>query len=171
MFKRRMNTLLIVLALSLVIVGCRYSAHGSLPEHIQTVRVPVFKCNKFYYGLESKLTRAVIEKLAKDPRVRVVKSGEDATIEGEITDVQKRVIRSDKNDRPDSIRLSITVMLTFKDNIQGKNILDKVVLRSSNSSSAAGVYDLDRGENRSSAETKALDELASEIARRTIGMW
>lgn len=171
MFNRNMLIGLLLCGLVLFTAGCRYTAQGSLPEHIQTVRVPVFKCNKFYYGLESRLTRAIIEKLNKDPRVKVVNNGEDAIIYGDIIDVQRRVLRSDKDDRPTSIRLSISVMLTFRDKVEGKNIIDKKVIRSSSSSSAAGVYDLERNEQRSTAEAKAVDELAAEIARQTIGMW
>ncbi|MHC4870770.1 MAG: LPS assembly lipoprotein LptE [Planctomycetota bacterium] len=171
MYNRNMLICIILGTAMLAAGGCRYTAQGSLPEHIQTVRVPVFKCNKFYYGLESRLTRAIIEKLGKDPRVKIVNNGEDAVIFGDIVDVQRRVLRSDKDDRPTSIRLSISVMLTFRDKVEGKNIIDKKIIRSSSSSSAAGVYDLERDEQRSTAEAKAVEELAAEIARQTIGMW
>lgn len=171
MLIKRLTIALAAVLIGLTGIGCRYTAQGSLPQHIETIKVPTFKCNKFYYGLESSLTRAVIEKLVKDPRVKVVNEGEDATLTGEIIDVQKRVLRTDKDDRPISIRLNLTVLFTFRDNVEGKNLIDKKIVRSSSTSSAAGVYDLDRGEQRTSAEANAVEELAAEIARQTIGMW
>jgi hypothetical protein len=151
--------------------GCPYQAGSSLPEHIQTVRVPTFRNDTFYTGYEARLTRAVIEKLAQDPRVRVVRRGADAELTGEITEIKKRVLRQTEKDRPAAIRLTITVQVSFEDKVEGAMLLDKQVIRSSGASSAAGVYDIERGESRSEAEARALEELADEIVRRTVAMW
>jgi hypothetical protein len=154
-----------------VAAGCRYSAYSGLPQHIQTVRIPVFKCNQFYYGLESKLTREIIERMVADPRVKVVREGEDALLTGEITNIERKVSRSNKDDRPTEIRLTITVKVNFEDKVNGDMLLDNYVIKSDTSSSAAGAYDIGRGESRSGAESEAIKEIAREVVRRTVGMW
>ncbi|MFH0910317.1 MAG: LPS assembly lipoprotein LptE [Planctomycetota bacterium] len=162
-----------VLALVAILAlgGCRYTAEGSLPQHIQNVRVATFKNNTYYYGLEGRLTRAVIEKMVRDPRVQVVQHGEDALLTGEIFDVQRRVERSDREDRPTSIRLTVSARITFEDKVTGERLVNEAVIRSSGASSAAGVYDIARGEGRNLAEEEAIEELASEIVRRTVAIW
>lgn len=150
--------------------GC-YSTRSGLPEHIHTIKVPVFKNKTEYYGLESKLTRAIIEKLNVDPAIRVVNDAQDATIYGEITSVQKRVLTETFNDKPTGMQLTITVKVFFRDEVQGTMLIDGVTLYSHHASSGAGQYDISRGQGRTDAETTALQELADEIVRGTIGMW
>jgi len=161
----------LMLVASLGLSACPYKARGSLPDHIQTVRVQMFRNDTEYVDLEGPMTRALIEKLVRDPAVQVVQHGEDALFTGEIEEVQKRVLRSDRDDRPTSIRLTIVLRVTFEDKVTGRKILDRARIRSSSASSAAGVYDLERGESRSLAEAQAIDELADLIVRRTVGMW
>lgn len=150
--------------------GC-YSTKSGLPDHIQTVAVPVFRNNTEYYGLESKLTRSIIAKLNLDPRIKVVNDGEDARIYGEIIDVEKRVLRETLKDDPVKLRLTITVKLYFHDKVQDVMLVDGVTIRSHHASSGTGEYDTRKGERRGDAETSALSELADEIVRNTIGMW
>ncbi|MHC4887582.1 MAG: LPS assembly lipoprotein LptE, partial [Planctomycetota bacterium] len=144
-----------------------------LPQHIQTLRVGMFttKTKVFYYGLESKLTRALSEKIAKDPRVQLVNENEDALVTGQIVSVDKSILRETKTDTPSMIRLTIKVRVSLKDQVEGEYIFRNITMRSSSSSSGAGVYDLDRGQGRSQAETQAIDELAAEITRRIIATW
>jgi hypothetical protein len=129
------------------------------------------KTKVFYYGLESKLTRALSEKIAKDPRVQLVNENEDALVTGQIVSVDKSILRETKTDTPSMIRLTIKVRVSLKDQVEGEYIFRNITMRSSSSSSGAGVYDLDRGQGRSQAETQAIDELAAEITRRIIATW
>lgn len=157
--------------LASTLTGCAYSTRSGLPEHIQTVAIPVFGNKTFYRGIESDLTRAVIERIEQDPNVRVVNDGEDAAVTGEIVRVAKRVVTETDKDDPAAVRLTVVVEVTFEDFVQGKKILDRVPFQSHRVSSRAGVYDLERGGSESEAVEQALRELADEIARRTVGMW
>jgi hypothetical protein len=163
----------IVLALSAAaaLSGCPYTPEGNLPKHIKNVRVTMFRNNTFYYGLEGRLTRGVIARMAGEPRVTVVEHGEDALLTGEIIDVQKRVVRTDKNDRPTSVRLIITARVTFSDKVTGEPLVNKALIRSTAASSLAGIYDLDRGETEFDGEQSAINNLAAEIVRETVALW
>jgi hypothetical protein len=155
----------------LAVTGCRYSAASGLPDHIRTVRVATFENDTMHVGMESAVTRAVIQELANDPGLRLVQHGEDALLTGRIVDVQQRVLRQTRKDTPASIRLNLIVEVTFEDRVSGKRLLDEQRITSAASSSAAGVYDFDRGQSRSEAEERAVSELAAEIVRQTAGMW
>ncbi|MBN2710875.1 MAG: LptE family protein [Planctomycetes bacterium] len=173
MYLRRASFACAMLVLSAFVMGgCNYSTRSGLPEHIRTVQVPVFKNTKtLYKGLETKLTAGIIEQLQNDPQVRVVNSGGNATIDGEITKVERKVYLETKDDQPASVRVSITVRVTFYDEVEQRPIIKDLVLNSSQSSSVSGLYEVDRGELQSAADDSAIKELSKEIVRQTIAMW
>jgi hypothetical protein len=163
---------LLALLGALFLAGCAYSTHSGLPRHIRSVEVPSFGNDTFYKGLETKLTRAVIEKINESsPNVRVVNAGGDARIHGAIVDVQQRVIRETADDRPASVRLTVVVRYSFEDKVEQRYLIRDRALTSLQASAGAGIYDVDRGEPQLNAEIQAVEVLANEIVRQTIGMW
>lgn len=168
---RKFGALLLGVGLCGLLCGCPYSTRSGLPEHIQTVQVPMFKNSTLYKGLETKLTGGIIRKLQVDPRVRVVNEGGNATIRGEIIDVQRSIYRETREDRPATVHVNVTVRFTFYDEVEKRALIKDLKLGSSESSSAAGLYEVDRGELQSVAEEGAVSELADEIVRRSIAVW
>jgi len=74
-----------------VLAGCGYSLHGNLPEHVQTVAVPVFTNRTAEPAIESFLTQAVVEAFATNGRLRVVNAAQaDAILEGEVVATSSR---------------------------------------------------------------------------------
>lgn len=168
---RATRPVLAALVLALACGGCDYTTQSGLPGHVRTVDVGLFKNKTFHLGLETRLTRAIIEKLTLDPHVRLVNDGGDATISGEILTVQRRVLRETRGDDPATIRQTIVVRYDFRDNTTGAMLINGEVLHSLHASAGAGVYDVQRGEGRSAAEERNVRELADKIVRRTVGMW
>lgn len=162
---------LLSLILLLVQTGCRYSTHSGLPDHIKTVEVELFQNETFYKGLEQKLTQAVIEQINLTPNLKVVPRNGDAVLSGVIKKVNNTVVRQDMQDRPASVQTSIVAEYSLEDAIEGTMLYHNVRISSSRSSASAGLYDIDRGEARESAEDAAIRELAKEIVRRTLGAW
>src|SRR5262249_24807717 len=71
--------------LAAAIAGCGYSFRGNLPEHIQTVAVPVFANKTGEPRIESLLTNGVVEAFSTNGRLRVVnREDADAGLEGEV---------------------------------------------------------------------------------------
>lgn len=154
------------------LAGCGgYTTQSGLPRHIKTVEVQTFKNNTNYRSLEGKLTREIIRRVNLDPQVRVVRTGGDATLYGSIIDVTKTTSRETNTDRPASVILSVVAVFSLVDEIEGKAIVGNQRISSSQSSSVAGRFELDRGEVEADAENRALAELAKEIVRRSIGKW
>jgi len=169
---RALGMAMVLAGIVLAGVGCPYSTQSGLPGHVRTVEVPTFKARKtFYRHIEGKLTRRIKELVNLDPQVRVVNHGGDAVIEGEILGVDQATVRETKQDRPASVRLSITVTFSFTDEIEQRPLIQDQTLSSSQVSSVSGLYEVDRGEVRATAEDDAIDVLAREIVRRTLGMW
>ena len=59
------------LTAALVSAGCGYSLRGNLPDHLQTVAVPVFQNRTPVPAVENFLTNAVVNAFATNGRLRV----------------------------------------------------------------------------------------------------
>jgi hypothetical protein len=106
----------LALALSLLLPGCGYTVGGTLPADVTTVSVPIFKNRTREPGVESFITRAVVEAFSTNGRLRVAHSGEaDSILEGEITNYGVTAIAFDKSANIQVYRLSVTINLRMRD--------------------------------------------------------
>ena len=107
------------LALGLLVAagaGCGYSFRGTLPEHIQTVAVPVFANRTGEPRIESLLTNAVVEAFSTNGRLRVVKREDaDAVLEGEVVGYTVQSISYDSQANVRQYRLLVTMNLKLLD--------------------------------------------------------
>jgi len=106
----------LALAAALLAGGCGYTVGGTLPSHIQTVSVPIFRNTTREPGVESLITRAVVEAFSTNGRLKVVGSREaDAVLDGEITGYTIASIAFDKDANVRLYRLIVTVNLHMRD--------------------------------------------------------
>ena len=104
------------LVAALLLGGCGYTVHGTLPAHINTVAVPIFKNQTREPAVESLITRAVVEAFSTNGRLRVVSSSQaDAILDGEITGYNIASIAFDKDANVRLYRLVVTVNLKMRD--------------------------------------------------------
>ena len=107
------------IALGLVaaaITGCGYSFRGNLPEHIQTVAVPVFANKTGEPRIESLLTNGVVEAFSTNGRLRVVRREDaDAVLEGEVIGYSVQSISYDSQANVRQYRLTVTLNLKLLD--------------------------------------------------------
>jgi len=107
------------LALGLLVAavaGCGYSFRGTLPEHIQTVAVPVFVNKTGEPKLGSVLTNGVLEAFSTNGRLRVVRREDaDAVLEGEVIGYSVVSISYDSNANVRQYRLTVTMNLKLLD--------------------------------------------------------
>lgn len=155
----------------LVIAGCAYTAQNRLPEGIKTIDVGVFKNSTFYTNLEAELTKSVIQKINLTPGVKVVNSGGDATLSGEIYQVRNVTTEYDGNDQPRTVQVTVSVRIQLYDNKSDHFIIENLELINTQNSSVAGRIHLDRSDNWASARSAALSELASLIVRSLNTRW
>jgi outer membrane lipopolysaccharide assembly protein LptE/RlpB len=106
---------------ALVLAGCGYSTRGSLPDHIKTVAVPIFKNQSDVPGLENAITSAVISAFSSGGRLRVVPVDQaDSVLEGEILSTQIDGAGFDRNQNVQAYHLTVVLNVTFRDVRQDK---------------------------------------------------
>lgn len=111
-----MTTRALLLLLAVLPGGCGYTVHGTLPSHINTVAVPIFRNSTPEPAIESLITRAVVEAFSTNGRLKVVGSGQaDAILDGEIIAYSVSSIAFDQNANVRLYRLQVTVNLRMRD--------------------------------------------------------
>jgi outer membrane lipopolysaccharide assembly protein LptE/RlpB len=110
---RRLGLLLL---LGVTLGGCGYTVHGTLPSHINTVAVPIFRNRTVEPAIEGFITRAVVEAFSTNGRLKVVGTDRaDAILDGEITSYSIASIAFDQNANVRQYRLVVTVNLRMRD--------------------------------------------------------
>src|SRR4029453_14082966 len=100
-----------------------YTVRGTLPSHINTVAVPIFRNRTSEPAIEGFITRAVVEGFSTNGRLKVVSSGQaDAILDGEIIGYSVSSIAFDKDANVRLYRLVVTVNLVMRD-VQRKTML------------------------------------------------
>src|SRR3989338_9142374 len=118
------GALLILAGLS----GCGYSLRASTLGYGKTIYVEPFK-NRIVYGtetarnlylplLENKITNAVVDRFLFDGSMKIAeKEAADFVLQGELIDFRRDVLRYDENNEVLEYRITITVSMTFFDNV------------------------------------------------------
>ncbi len=153
--------LLICLALCL---SCSYGFRGSLPEHIQSVKIIHFRSRVTQYGLEQDITSRVVEMIIRDGRLAVAVENQDSEIEGTVTQYIKTPYSYTSAEVVEEYKLEIRVEISFADLLQERDII------SSESVTTWLVYDPD-AESEIEARNRLLEESAEDIVRRCLSGW
>jgi outer membrane lipopolysaccharide assembly protein LptE/RlpB len=108
-----------LLALAVAALGlgaCGYSFRGTLPSHVRTVAVPIFMNRTQEPGVESIITRAVVQAFATNGRLRVVRTADaDAILDGEVTSYGVEAIAFDATLNIQQYRLVVGLNLRMRD--------------------------------------------------------
>lgn len=167
---------LVGLALLLGGAGCAWSTRSGLPEHVKTISVPMFGNSTTDYNVETRLTRALRDAVMRDTRLKLVNPGgnPDAVLSGKIVSVVRRDVRDDKDDRPATMQVTVRARYSFYDENAARFLVQDADIESSDAASSKGFYNVSRDPRKDPEEAAldaAIDALASEIIRRTLGMW
>lgn len=119
-----------VMAALLIIAGCGYSFRGTLPDHIQSIAVPVFTNRTAEPAVDSVITRAVVEAFSTNGRLRVVRpEGADSLLEGEITGYDLVSLAFDPSAAVRRYRLVVTMNLRYRDLRQNRLVYERTGLQ------------------------------------------
>ncbi len=101
---------------AILLAGCGYSTRGSLPDHIKTVAVPIFKNRTLEPGVESAITSGVVNAFSSGGRVKVVPLDEaDAVLQGEVVGYSLDGLSFDTNANVRAYRLRLVLNVEFRD--------------------------------------------------------
>jgi hypothetical protein len=99
-----------------LLAGCGYSTRGNLPDHIQTVAVPIFKNRTLEPGVDTAITSGVVNAFSSGGRVRVVPIEQaDAILEGEVIGYSLDGLAFDRNANVRAYRLRLVLNVEFRD--------------------------------------------------------
>ena len=152
--------------LAAAVAGCGYSFRGTLPEHIQTVAVPLFANKTGEPRIESLLTSAVIEAFSTNGRLRVVKREDaDAILEGEVVGYSLLSISYDSQANVRQYRLLLTMNLKLLDMRRSGVLFEEHGLREK-----ADFQVMNAVSQTISVEETAVRTAATEIARAIVSL-
>jgi len=101
---------------ALVLAGCGYSTRGSLPDHIKTVAVPIFKNRTLEPGVDSAITSGVVDAFSSGGRVKMVPIDEaDAILQGEVVSYSLDSLVFDQNANVGAYWLQGVLNVEFRD--------------------------------------------------------
>jgi len=153
-------------ALALALPGCGYSLRGNLPEHIQTVAVPVFTNKTGEPAVENFLTSAVVEAFSTNGRLRVVRLEDaDAILEGEVIGYALQSISFDSRANVRQYRLLVTMNLRFRDVRRNTVLFEQQRLREKADFQVLGAVSQTISREESAVRSAAID-----IARAIVSL-
>jgi len=177
---RKSIFIIIGLGLSLFF-GCAYTPVEILPKHIKSITVPNFINKTARYGIESKLTDAVIEEFIRDGHLSIAKKKDaDALLTGEIVTYVLEPLSYDAQEVVEQYKLWVVVNLSFQDLTTGELLWEEK--RESVEGNLIGGIEGDvryyvtpragrRVETEEEAQDRLVVELADRIVRRTVYGW
>jgi outer membrane lipopolysaccharide assembly protein LptE/RlpB len=155
-----------LVALASVLAGCGYSFHGTLPDRIKTVAVPIFLNRTQQPAVESVITRAIVDAFATNGRLRVVRPEDaDAILEGEIVNYSVGPIAVDRSLAVQQYRLGVTLNLRMRD-VRNNTVL----FQQSNFSEQSDFRVAGSVAQTLSVEAGALQQAATEIGRSVVSL-
>ena len=151
---------------AVLLAGCGYGTRGSLPDHIKTVAVPIFKNRTLEPGVESAITSGVVNAFSSGGRVKVVPVDEaDAILQGEVVGYSLDGLSFDANANVRAYRLRLVLNVEFRDVRKSAMLWRQEGLQETSDFQVAGpVSDtIARGQG-------AVQQAAAEIGRKVVNL-
>jgi len=186
--KRRLEKI-INIASVLLIVGCSYySMAGSIPANIKNVNIPLIENDTAEFEISENLTSKIIQEIAIQNILRITDdSNSDSTILGVITNASDGPFSFDSNEQVDEYRFSLSLKVTWIDNENEKNLIEKTFTGFGNYSinndpSSDGIDndndgildendDDEFGDSRELAINIAINKIASDVVNSILSTW
>ena len=186
--KRRLKKIINIASIFLI-VGCSYySMAGSIPANIKNVNIPLIENDTAEFEISENLTSKIIQEIAIQNILRITDdSNSDSTILGVITNASDGPFSFDSNEQVDEYRFSLSLKLTWIDNENEKNLIEKTFTGFGNYSinndpSSDGIDndndgildendDDEFGDSRELAINIAINKIASDVVNSILSTW
>ena len=186
--KRRLKKIINITSIFLI-VGCSYySMAGSIPANIKNVNIPLIENDTAEFEISENLTSKIIQEIAIQNILRITDdSNSDSTILGVITNASDGPFSFDTNEQVDEYRFSLSLKVTWIDNENEKNLIEKTFTGfgnySINNDPSSDVIDNDNdgildendddefGDSRDLAINIAINKIASDVVNSILSTW
>ena len=186
--KRRLKKIINITSIFLI-VGCSYySMAGSIPANIKNVNIPLIENDTAEFEISENLTSKIIQEIAIQNILRITDdSNSDSTILGVITNASDGPFSFDINEQVDEYRFSLSLKITWIDNENEKNLIEKTFTGFGNYSinndpSSDGIDndndgildendDDEFGDSRELAINIAINKIASDVVNSILSTW
>lgn len=130
---RRRCVIGVTLMLLCSTMGCQLKARTrTLPDRIDAIYIPMARSSAYEYGLEEKLTNALIEEFLADGRLDVVRERRaDATLLVDITKYVTKPTNFDSDEFPYSSTIDVYADITLVEKKKRKSLLKMKALKGS----------------------------------------
>lgn len=163
---RRLVAAVAPLLVGALLGGCGYSFRGTMPSHVKTITVPIFVNRTPEPGVESIITRAIVEAFSTNGRLRVVRAADaDAILEGEVMSYSVAPIAYDQTLNVQQYRLVVTLNLRMRDLRRNAVLFQQTGVQEQADFRVLGPVD-----QTISREETALRQAASEIGRSVVSL-
>jgi len=162
-----MKKTFLLISLCFFLVHCGYHLRGtgsSLPSHINTIHVPMFKNRTTRYELDLKLTQKVIDEIVTRGKVEITGKREsaEAILLGEIVSFKANPIAFSGEATADRYTITVVAKITLRDMTNNR------VIFSNPNFVYKEEYEVPEGSDFESVESEAIDKVAEKFARSLV---
>ena len=166
--KKKNNWLLSFFISCFLFSGCGYHLVGmgsSLPSHLKTISIPVFKNTSSQPEIHRELTSAVLKSFISDGRLKVARKGDaDLIMDATLIYYQKRNVAFGSQDLVSNIIVEVEIELKVTDQIKNKIYMEEKLKTQWDYKSTSDVAATER------ARLKALDLGFQDLGRRLVSL-
>ena len=166
--KKKNNWLLSFSISCFLFSGCGYHLVGtgsSLPPHLKTIFISVFKNTSSQPEIHRELTRAVLETFINDGRLKVARKDDaDLIMDGVLTYYTKRNVAFGSEDLVSNIIIEVEIELKVTDQIKNKIIIQEKLKTQWDYKSTSDIATTER------ARLEAIDLGFQDLGRRLVSL-
>jgi len=163
----RLKYVLLVLLVTYLMTGCGYySFKGALPSHLKTIGIPLFNNTTAEAGVEDQATELLTNLFIEDNTLALVdETKADLLLTGAVVSVLQAPAIVQSGEEVTENKLVVRLKVKCEDTVTGKVLYDK-------NFEDYGLMDVDAGlDERQTAITTALEQIADKILNETLGGW
>ena len=162
-----MRKIILLILICLLSIQCGYHLRGtgsSLPSHIKTINIPMFKNLTTRFELDLKLTQSVINELVARGKVEITAdaSSADATLLGDIVSFGVNPIAFSGEAAADRYNIIVVAKVVLRDRVTNK------IIFSNPSYMYQEEYEVPQGTDFETVEIQAIDRVAEKFARSLV---
>ena len=166
--KKKNNWLLSFYISCFLFSGCGYHLVGtgsSLPPHLKTIYISVFKNTSSQPEIHRELTRAVLETFINDGRLKLAKKDDaDLIMDATLTYYQKRNVAFGSEDLVSNIIIEVEIELKVTDMVKNKIFIQEKLKTQWDYKSTSDIATTER------ARLEAVDLAFQDLGRRLVSL-